>query len=137
MNLNLTKTLFVPTASFIYLIQSFSRLSNVKFAVKPATSNKNERKIAFPFVVKSTSGWNCNPYKRNLSLEIPATKFLDCAITRNVSATFSILSPCVKRTFCVLSNPLEQHNQQNYCFITNMYEKTLRIKQTGDSYNYT
>lgn len=104
----LTKTLLEPTVSLMYRIHDASLVSMVKFGVRPATSRRKERNMDLPFNVRSTSGWNCSPYNLSLSLAMPVIIWLrDCAITLNVSATFSMLSPCVNRTVCNFSRPLK------------------------------
>jgi hypothetical protein len=59
--IKLTKTLLLPTLSFIYFIHSALRHCIVKFGDKPAMSNKKFDNICLPLVVRSTSGWNCTP----------------------------------------------------------------------------
>ena len=68
-----TSILWLPAVCLMYSRHSASRDAIVYRKWQPA-SDRKLRIIAFPCVVRSTSGWNCTPYNRRSTSAIAVGK---------------------------------------------------------------
>mmetsp|Transcript_14478 Transcript_14478/g.45230 ORF Transcript_14478/g.45230 Transcript_14478/m.45230 type:complete len:245 (+) Transcript_14478:315-1049(+) len=87
-----------PTIWVISAIAMCSRLTTVYEPEKPQTPKRKFFIICFPSVDRSTSGWNCTPYRCRLASAMPTMRSPECATSAKPLGTAETESPCVSST---------------------------------------
>mmetsp|Transcript_4484 Transcript_4484/g.11497 ORF Transcript_4484/g.11497 Transcript_4484/m.11497 type:complete len:296 (+) Transcript_4484:1155-2042(+) len=87
-----------PTISLISAMAMCSRLTTVKLACSPQMPNRKFFIICLPSVDRSTSGWNCTPYRCREASAMPTMSSPECATSLKPSGTEETESPCVSST---------------------------------------